>query len=458
MITKDDLKNSQNIVEINRQCCALYYPESQYEVEEYLLDPDEILEEEDLSCIVAEITVEYDGEPIYFNAVFSVMEYEIYYEVSNQSQWEYLTNINHTEEENYIHEELMKNLIDSTYSDMDYVEDGLFTDWYEELRKMIVEKAVEYEIIDGEYVTGGSNILLYGVPGVGKSHTIAKDYCNNPKYMQRVVFHPDYTYSDFVGQILPKIKGNGLAYEFVPGPFTNILRKAYNDPENMYYLVIEELNRGNAPAIFGEIFQLLDRKDEDDYRDSEVGESEYGITNYDIAKAVYNDAEHQVRIPANLTIIATMNTADQNVFTLDTAFQRRWNMIHIDNDVDKALHANMEIEGTGVTWGSFAAVINDMILEIAVDIASSADKRLGAYFVKESELAKDKFPEKVLKYLWDDAFRMDHDMIFKDDLNSLESVICRYNDCSDKKLEAVLRAEVYSKMFMSDKKSNNEAV
>ena len=144
--------------------------------------------------------------------------------------------------------------------------------------------------------------------------------------MERVVFHPDYTYSDFVGQILPRVEkdkdGNDkLKYVFTPGPFTKLLKNAQNDPGNYYYLVIEELNRGNAPAIFGEVFQLLDRKDEEDFSIEEVGESEYGISNYEVAKEVYGDEKHQVRIPSNMFILATMNTADQNVFTLDTAFQ-----------------------------------------------------------------------------------------------------------------------------------------
>ena len=110
-------------------------------------------------------------------------------------------------------------------------------------------------------ITTGRNVLLYGVPGVGKSHKINKEYCNDVKFMERVVFHPDYTYSDFVGQILPVLseKTKKLEYSFVMGPFTKILKKAVMDLEHNYYLIIEEINRGNAPAIFGDVFQLLDR-------------------------------------------------------------------------------------------------------------------------------------------------------------------------------------------------------
>lgn len=301
--------------------------------------------------------------------------------------------------------------------------------------------------------TGAENILLYGVPGAGKSHEIKTKYCADEKYMERVVFHPDYTYSDFVGQILPRVEkdenGNDkLKYVFSPGPFTKMLKKAENDPDNYYYLVIEELNRGNAPAIFGEIFQLLDRKDEDEYPAEEVGESEYGISNYDVAKAVYEDEEHSVRIPSNMFILATMNTADQNVFTLDTAFQRRWNMRQIENKFDESEHSKDIIAGTKVNWGAFATVINDMVIDTNVDMASSEDKRLGTYFAKKKELEVSRFPEKVLKYLWDDAFKMDKTAIFNENCKSLEEVVTTYESATNDKLAAVLRLSVYEKMLL----------
>lgn len=299
-------------------------------------------------------------------------------------------------------------------------------------------------------VSTGSNILLYGVPGSGKSWTIAQEYCKDEDCMERLVFHPDYMYSDFVGQILPIVKEDDegkekVRYEFTPGPFTKILRKAYLNPSNSYYLIIEEINRGNAPAIFGEIFQLLDRQTEDS-ETYKKGTSEYGITNDNIASEVYGDSEKKVRIPANLSIIGTMNTSDQNVFTLDTAFQRRWIMRMIPNSFKGHKFAENKILDTEVSWQQFCEAINEEILR-RNNVTSSEDKRLGAYFVsaddldfkKETDNANEKekievihknarFAEKVLKYLWDDAFKFSHaDTFDTRKYKSLEMVIDAFN-------------------------------
>lgn len=286
------------------------------------------------------------------------------------------------------------------------------------------------------------NILLYGVPGAGKSYYIKTQFKTDDYHMERVVFHPEYSFSDFVGQILPKAENNSIKYLFTPGPFTNILRKAVEAEQTgdnkPFYLIIEEINRGNAPAIFGDLFQLLDR--------SETGESEYGITNYDIANEVYKDGTRKVRIPSNLWIIATMNTSDQNVFTLDTAFQRRWNMKLIKNDIAAAKHARTNIEHSSVFWGDFAVEINKTILEANESVGSFGDKRLGAYFAKEDELDVEHFSGKVLKYLWDDAFKMNHDMVFAGNINSLELLIETYKNAAGDPLAAILKQEIYNRM------------
>lgn len=321
----------------------------------------------------------------------------------------------------------------------------------------------------------GSNTLLYGVPGSGKSWTIEHEYCKDDSHVERLVFHPDYTYSDFVGQILPAVDDEGLVgYAFKPGPFTTILREAYRNPTQEYILIIEEINRGNAPAIFGEAFQLLDRtlaSKEDDEDLYPAGTSEYGITNRDMASAIYGCGDHKVRIPSNLSIIGTMNTSDQNVFTLDTAFQRRWNMRLIENTFENVRPslAGAQILDTGVTWETFCSTINKLVVGNRVKMASAEDKRLGVYFVDERDLEFDDralspdgnlsaeysyllekervssltpeqrerlqdirealkknrmFAEKVIKYLWDDAFKFDLEALFDtDSMDSLEKVI-----------------------------------
>lgn len=300
-----------------------------------------------------------------------------------------------------------------------------------------------------DFVIGGENRLYYGVPGAGKSYAIKKYVSGATGSIERVVFHPDYTYSDFIGQIMPKVDNGAMEYRFVPGPFTTILKAAYKDKSNMHYLIIEEINRGNASAIFGEVFQLLDRDD--------TGRSEYGITNFDISKELYGREDEKIYIPSNLTILATMNTSDQNVFTLDTAFQRRWNMRMIDNVIDEEkFGADYIITGSNVTWGAFATSINDIVTEISLETVSAEDKRLGAYFVKASQLAPQVFSEKVLKYLWDDAFKMDKEKVFKRELRALDEVIKTYEGASGDKLEAVLNPDVYEKMKIETDEHNQD--
>lgn len=305
------------------------------------------------------------------------------------------------------------------------------------------EGIVHRRIDESTRKTGGANYLLYGVPGSGKSYTVKTEYCDDEECMERVVFHPDYTYSDFVGQIMPKLDDERrVYYDFSPGPFTRMLQKAYNTPSMEFFLVIEELNRGNAPAIFGEVFQLLDRKERKE--EGVIGESSYGITNTYVAGIVYGNPDHPVLIPANLSIVATMNTSDQNVFTLDTAFQRRWRMRMIENNIGAAVHANKNILDTTVTWAQFNSAINQLILEANSRLSSSEDKRLGAYFVtpldleistlsdpKEADKQNSRFPEKVLKYLWDDAFKFSREVIFDiDTFQSLEEVIRTFKTSS----------------------------
>lgn len=276
-------------------------------------------------------------------------------------------------------------------------------------------------------IDGGKNIILYGVPGSGKSYTLQRDYCNDNSVIEKIVFHPDYSYSDFVGQIMPSVDDSGIvSYKFNPGPFTNILKKAYHNPQIKHVLVIDEINRGNAPAIFGEIFQLLDRlkHDKDGFK---KGSSEYAINNMDIANIVHSDKNASIRIPSNLWIIATMNTSDQNVFTLDTAFQRRFSMQLIENSFENVDDdfKNMKILDTDITWQKFCTTINEKIAQNNEGLSSMEDKRFGIYFVNIDDLkSKENFAHKVIKCLWDDVFKFDRNIIFDTTkFNTLEAVV-----------------------------------
>ena len=269
------------------------------------------------------------------------------------------------------------------------------------------------------------NTIFYGVPGCGKSHHvndilgIKKDGSGlDGKYYKRVLFHPEYSYSDFVGQIMPVTENGAVSYSFVPGPFTEILASALEDTENQYFLIIEEINRGNAPAIFGDIFQLLDR-------DSE-GDSEYAIYNKRIQDALADRGVEvsEISIPQNLASIATMNTCDQNVFTMDTAFKRRWRMRRIPNNLSDSALANAYIGNIGITWGDFAKAVNNAILANCNDGMAAEDKQLGAYFVKEKELGNAQiFAQKVMLYLWDDVAKYDRGLLFDPKYNTLDDVI-----------------------------------
>lgn len=292
------------------------------------------------------------------------------------------------------------------------------------------------------FINNHDQAIFYGVPGSGKSHKIDEITKNLSEEQKiRVVFHPEYTNADFVGQILPCLTSDGIEYRFKAGPFSRILKKAYQNPDKPHYLIIEEINRGNAAAIFGDLFQLLDR-------DSE-GWSSYEIENLDINSFIrskdstYSDAKIEssvnvggytwtentgIRLPPNLSLLATMNTSDQNVFTLDNAFQRRWDMELVPNSCDDLtqMQAKISVKEKTITWESFQSKINEVIAEKGNEsgFSSMEDKRLGCWFIKNNEKGIDpeKFANKVLKYLWDDAFKFNRSEIFIDEVKNFEEL------------------------------------
>ena len=318
-----------------------------------------------------------------------------------------------------------------------------------------------------------TQIIYYGVPGCGKSYEVNKvinaeldkyGVTDKEYHKVRCVFHPEYCNADFVGQIYPYVKpdNGGVEYRFKPGPFAEIVRRAYRNPAEPFFLIIEEINRGNAAAIFGEMFQLLDRIRPEDGPEElsgniyNTGWSSYGVTNIDVnayirqkstdnpEKIEYDDSipygneikfinNTAVRLPPNLSIYATMNTNDQNVFTMDNAFQRRFKSKMIRNVLDEnSAQYKTEIDDTGVCWGDFREWINEKILLPQTAILKADDKCLGGWFITGEKIngvdkiKKEDFAEKVLKYLWDDVFKRNKsgEIFVKDDkVNSLSDLI-----------------------------------
>ncbi|TOA54258.1 hypothetical protein CGK27_16010, partial [Vibrio parahaemolyticus] len=265
--------------------------------------------------------------------------------------------------------------------------------------------------------TGATNTIFYGAPGTGKSHHIHNIQCVDADKIV-TVFHPDTQYSDFVGALKPNMATDEnskpyVAYQFRPGPFTKALIKAKLHPHKHVCLVIEELNRAPAAAVFGELFQLLDRKD--------GGESTYKIDASDPDMLAYINQSlgnagvaniNQLEIPANLSLLATMNSSDQAVMPLDTAFKRRWRFKFIDIDfshVDVPNHDFHLPTQSGVfkiSWPKLATIINDVLIEANV----AEDRLLGPFFVKKDEIetaeaAKQTLSSKLFVYLWDDVLR-----------------------------------------------------
>lgn len=282
-------------------------------------------------------------------------------------------------------------------------------------------------------IKGGNNIIFYGIPGCGKSYHIQHNILEKNKVKEenifRTTFYLDYMNSDFIGQILPKCEDKKVEYVPIPGPFTKALKRAFETNE-MVYLIVEEINRGNAAAIFGDIFQLLDRRkrDENGYKQ---GDSEYPISNtfiedYLIEYCKLSEIKRGcIYIPSNLTILATMNTSDQNVFPLDTAFTRRWKKKRVVTNVRDTDIGKKYVPGTNILWMDFVESINRNIIS-SNDSINAEDKQLGAYFV-DGSLLSDKavgnvdiyekiedFCNKVLHYIWEDISKFEREEWFNE--------------------------------------------
>jgi hypothetical protein len=261
--------------------------------------------------------------------------------------------------------------------------------------------------------------IYYGCPGTGKSKAI-KDLTAGieEQYVFRTTFHPEYDYASFVGSYKPTMIDDAegkpsIAYAFTPQIFTQAYVSAMSKPDVPHYLVIEEINRGNCALIFGDIFQLLDRQS---------GVSDYAIRpDRDLEQYLshtlgekYKNTEG-VRLPTNLNILATMNTSDQSLFPMDSAFKRRWEWIYIPIDYEKADDYHILTAVGNYSWGDFLRKINKVIY----NITNSEDKQLGTFFVQPEgkNISETQLINKVFFYLWSDIFknedRKDADYLFK---------------------------------------------
>jgi len=263
------------------------------------------------------------------------------------------------------------------------------------------------------------NRIFWGAPGTGKSHELEMErmeFFSEPECYERVTFYPNYSFAQFVGTYKPIMKEalspedpsapakKSIAYSYVPGPFIRIYVKAKLHPEKNYLLVIEEINRANAPAVFGDMFQLLDRIGN--------GYSEYPVATSEDLRAFLEesniDTPETICLPSNLYIWATMNSADQGVFPLDTAFKRRWDYRYfgINNCEQEIAEKSFSVAGKSYNWNEFRKAINNKLLERNIN----EDKLLGPFFIKPSlfdnnELAVNAIKSKVLMYLYEDAGR-----------------------------------------------------
>lgn len=273
------------------------------------------------------------------------------------------------------------------------------------------------------------NIIFYGAPGTGKSYKVDTLIQGlESKYYERVTFHPEFDNASFIGGYKPTSTKdeNGddiIKYKFVPQSFTNIYARAWQDIENPYYLVIEEINRGNCAEIFGELFQLLDR--DSNYSVSPSSELKEYLEN-----EVFEDKHHEgivtgLKLPPNLNIYATMNTSDQSLFPMDSAFKRRWDWEYIPicykptDDFGKAndsYYFEIDIEnGKKYSWLDFIKIVN--LNHIKINPSLGMDKSIGNYFIKpdnDKTISLQPFINKVIFYLWNDVFKDEDNKVFEE--------------------------------------------
>lgn len=356
-----------------------------------------------------------------------------------------------------VHSKELQDIIDSLYNNkefMQYEKTGSYQ--YSNALKTYMRFLCAKEIFSNEAkkVKLPSNLTLqqiyYGAPGTGKSKTI-KDLTFGESVI-RTTFHPDSDYASFVGTYKPiteevtlrdcygkkvideetneVVKEERIAYKFIPQAFLEAYVEAWKKlgSSKKQYLIIEEINRGNCAQIFGDLFQLLDRneygfsdypivadKDMQKYLEKEFAGWE--ITNKDEINQLYGEANmvnlimkgERLVLPSNLYIWATMNTSDQSLFPIDSAFKRRWDWKYVpiregrDKETNAKLNWYINTGDKQYNWWSFISKVNKLI----GSLTNSEDKKLGYFFckAKDGEIDADLFVSKVIFYLWNDVFK-----------------------------------------------------
>ena len=243
-------------------------------------------------------------------------------------------------------------------------------------------------------------IIFFGTPGSGKSYRVK--VLTEKKRVHRTTFHPDSDYASFVGCYKPTMKDGEIIYSFSPQVFTEAYVDAWKNSKEEVYLVIEEINRGNCAQIFGDLFQLLDRNSDgySDYRikaDSDLRDYLYGV----LGEGHEGIKNGELCLPPNLRIFATMNTSDQSLFPMDSAFKRRWDWEYVPVDYSESKSNFIITLGEKkYRWLEFLQTINQRIFKTT----NSEDKQMGNFFIK-ADVSESEFKSKVMFYLWNEVCR-----------------------------------------------------
>ena len=293
----------------------------------------------------------------------------------------------------------------------EYEINSLFEISNEEDFNAIIEALKGCEAYQNDSITKGSG--CHWETGLKSYGEFLKDQIPNTEPRKdavfRTTFHPDTDYAAFVGCYKPCMNGGVIEYSYMPQVFTNAYIAAWENTKKPVYLVIEEINRGNCAQIFGDLFQLLDR-------DKVTGKSEYPIkADKDLVAHIEKvlGAGHEgikngeLCLPSNLIIYATMNTSDQSLFPMDSAFKRRWDWeyvpINYSKDIDSGKFTIKLDDNTEYLWVDFLKKVNDKIY----DATNSEDKQMGNFFIKKSIKANE-FVNKVMFYLWNEVCKEEY--------------------------------------------------